>query len=96
MKKSIIYGTLLSLCIFIFGFITREFTLSSYISGIIGIGCLLVSGLLAGVFVSGHQNRANFLTENKDERKKRNKGVYLFALFGIPNFIVALLLTILN
>lgn len=94
MKKSIIIGTALGAVCLLLGIITDYSVLFSYISGGIGLGNFLIAGLLSGVFVSGDKIRANYWTENKEERKKRTESMFIFALFGAPNFISALILTL--
>jgi hypothetical protein len=53
----------------------------------------LIAGLFSGVFISGDQIRANTSIGSGTDRKKRTKGIYVFTLFGAPNFIVAIILT---
>ncbi|MBH9968509.1 DUF5316 family protein [[Bacillus] enclensis] len=94
MKKFFTIGILSGFILFLCGFITglEAFTL---ISGGIGLISLLISALLSGVFISGDKIRANTSIENSQERKERTKKTYAFALFGAPNFIAAIILTVL-
>jgi hypothetical protein len=94
LKKIFIIGILSGCILFICGLLTglEAFTL---ISGGVGLISLLISGLFSGVFISGDKIRANTSIENSQERKKRTKKMYAFALFGTPNFIVAIILTLL-
>ncbi|NUH86404.1 DUF5316 domain-containing protein [Bacillus firmus] len=94
MKKSIIIGTALGAVCLLLGITTGHSVPFSYISGGIGLGSFLIAGLLSGVFVSGDKIRANYWTENQGDRKKRTKSMFIFALFGAPNFISALILTL--
>ncbi|AND41478.1 DUF5316 domain-containing protein [Cytobacillus oceanisediminis] len=95
MKKSFLLGILLSFFLFLFGFSTN---LDAFIliSGGIGLGCLLIAGLLSGVFISGDRIRANFATETSSERQKRYNRMLSFVVFGAPNFLVAILLTLIS
>lgn len=94
MKKSIIIGTVIAAICLLLGVTTSYSVLFTYISGGVGLGSLLISGLVSGVFVSGDKIRANYWTENKGDRKKRTESMYIFALFGAPNFISAIILTL--
>ncbi|MBM7583589.1 hypothetical protein JOC86_000126 [Bacillus pakistanensis] len=95
MKRAFFVGTLVAVIFFICGYFT-ELELFTLASGGLGLVSLLISGLLSGVFISGDQIRANAAIENRDEGKKRKRGMYVFALIGAPNLIVAILLTILS
>lgn len=95
MKKSILFGTITACSLFILALIT-SLDIFIYIVGGLGIVCLLLSGVLGGALISGDQFRANIHTETKDHRDKRNTGMYMLALFGLPNFIASILLTILK
>lgn len=94
LKKIFIIGILSGFILFLCGFITglEAFTL---ISGGIGLISLLISALFSGVFISGDKIRANTSIENSQEKKKRTKNMFGFALFGAPNFIAAIILTIM-
>jgi hypothetical protein len=93
--KILVIGILSALILFICGFLTGldVFTL---VSGIIGLICLLISGLFSGVFISGDKIRANTSTENNEERVKRIRNMYAYALIGFPNFLAAISLIILH
>lgn len=95
LKKIFFIGVLLAFVLFICGYFS-SLELFTLVSGGIGLVSLLISGLLSGVFISGDKIRANDTIEISEERKKRTRSMYGFGLFGAPNFIVAILLTILS
>lgn len=94
LKNIFILGIFIAFILFLCGFLTglEAFTL---ISGGMGLISLLISGLFSGVFISRDKIRAYTSTENSQDRKKRTKYMYAFALFGTPNFIAASLFTVL-
>jgi hypothetical protein len=91
--KFLVIGILSALILFICGFLTGldVFTL---VSGIIGLIGLLISGLFSGVFISGDKIRAHTSIENNEERVKRIRNMYAYALIGFSNFLAAISLTI--
>ncbi|SDT50063.1 hypothetical protein SAMN05444162_4613 [Paenibacillaceae bacterium GAS479] len=50
---------------------------------ILGIVSLAISGILVGAFTSGDRQRANFHSEDADERISKRKWAWWFLLFGI-------------
>ncbi|RBP86212.1 hypothetical protein DFO70_13018 [Cytobacillus firmus] len=95
MKKGFLIGILLAFFLFLFGFFTN-LDVFILISGGIGLGCLLVAGLLSGVFISGDKIRANFTTETSSEGQKRYNRMLTLVAVGAPNFLVAILLTMIS
>jgi high-affinity Fe2+/Pb2+ permease len=93
LKTYFFLGILSGFVLFLGGFFTglEAFT---FITGGIGLISLLIAGVFSGVFISGDKIRANTSIENSQERKKRTKNMYAFALFGVPNFIAAIILTV--
>ncbi|WP_366923120.1 DUF5316 domain-containing protein [Metallumcola ferriviriculae] len=68
---------------------TRDITLINRYATYFGLGCWLLSGVFSGAFVSGHQNRANFSTETKEDRKERQSLTLACFYAGIPGILVA-------
>ncbi|MGP4082925.1 DUF5316 domain-containing protein [Pseudalkalibacillus sp. R45] len=95
MKISLFLGTLVAFTLFLCWYFTKS-ELFITVSGGVGLISLIIAGLLSGVFISGDKIRANTAIEDSKERKKRNKGMFVFTLFGAPNFIVGILLTVLS
>lgn len=56
---------------------------------IIGIIGFLLSGITLGVFTSGEQQRANFYTQTKEDRKSNFKFSLWTGLIGIIAFVIA-------
>ncbi|MDB5054995.1 MAG: hypothetical protein JWM44_3045, partial [Bacilli bacterium] len=52
----------------------------------------LLAALLSGALNSGDRIRANFNTENQEERKARSKMTGQLLLFGVPNLCVSVIL----
>ncbi|WP_054956436.1 DUF5316 domain-containing protein [Paenibacillus dakarensis] len=50
---------------------------------IIGIACLLITGLLSGAFTTGYQQRGNFYADSKDDRRSKQKTANWFFLAGV-------------
>ncbi|MGM0845677.1 MAG: DUF5316 domain-containing protein [Bacillota bacterium] len=68
----------------------------TYICGGIGLISILISGVLSGAFISGDQIRANTATENEQDRRKRLRLMYTFALLGAPHFAASIILLALE
>lgn len=48
-----------------------------------GLACLLVTGLLSGMFTTGYQQRGNFYADSKEDRASKRKianGFFLAAI----------------
>lgn len=69
--------------------LTRDITLINRYSTYFGLGCWLLSGVFSGAFVGGHQNRANFSSETKEDRKERQSLTFACFYAGIPGILVA-------
>ncbi|MBX4147444.1 DUF5316 family protein [Paenibacillus lautus] len=54
-----------------------------------GLACLLVTGLLSGMFTTGYQQRGNFYADSKDNRASREKVSIWFLLAGFVFLAVA-------
>lgn len=67
MKTSFLSGLLLSFLLFILGYMTK-LDIFILISGGIGLGFLLISGILSGAFVNGDKYRANYATETSSNK----------------------------
>ena len=78
------------------GLIFNDWNLALKINGFIVIGCVVLSGILNGSFISGDQFRANYLTETKTNRDNKMKiSKYLLSI-SLPNIIVCIILFIVN
>lgn len=80
----------------IIGFITSDWNLFMKITGFAAIVPLLLSGLLSGALVDGDRLRANFKTETKEDRLRRNKWTFKFFLISLPNLSLLIIIVILG
>ena len=55
----------------------------------VGIGLLVVSGLILGVFTTGPQQRANFFTTPEEDLRKKQKISTILALLAVVSFAIA-------
>lgn len=95
MKKTIILS-LSMMCISIFwGKILNNWMLTIQISGIIGLVCFVIAGILNGTFISGDRLRSNYSTDKKEDRIRRSKITNFVLIVGSPNFILAVVLSLL-
>lgn len=85
-------GTILAL---IYGFFTQRWETTVQIIGWFALVPLLLAGLLAGVFVSGDRNRANYHSGDKETRKARGSWTVRFLLIGAPNAVCVLLFVVI-
>ncbi|MCA1038481.1 DUF5316 domain-containing protein [Bacillus infantis] len=90
MKQALLAGMVLAALAAAGSFAAGDWNLLLMLSGTMSIASILISGLLFGIFVSGEQNRANFHTESKNDRKKRQKIGGGVLLFGLPNMTAVL------
>ncbi|PLR74850.1 DUF5316 domain-containing protein [Bacillus sp. UMB0728] len=90
MRKALLSGIVLAGLAAAGSYGEENWNLLWMLSGTVSIASILISGLLFGVFISGEQNRANFHTESKNDRKKRQKIGGGVLLFGLPNMIAVL------
>ncbi|MFS0861189.1 DUF5316 domain-containing protein [Fredinandcohnia sp. 179-A 10B2 NHS] len=91
MKKSLGIGFLTLGISTIIAVLLQDISLYYKISGGIGIGALILSGVTFGAFISGDRMRANYYSEEKSEREKRVKTATNFFLAGLPNIIGSIL-----
>ncbi|MCA1035178.1 DUF5316 domain-containing protein [Bacillus infantis] len=90
MRKALLTGIVLAGLAAAGSFAADDWNLLVMLSGTVSLISISISGLLFGVFTSGEQNRANFHTESKNDRKKRQKIGGCVLLFGLPNMIAVL------
>lgn len=60
-----------------------------YFYGCITIGALVLSIILSGAMLSGDRLRANFNTENAEDRERRDRLVVNILLFAFPYALIA-------
>lgn len=92
MKKTFIIGFGVALLLLILGFFTKNTALYGTISIAIAIVFLLIGGLTSGVFNSGDRMRANYHTENKEDRAKRSKVSLISGIIALPHFLAGIVL----
>ncbi|MFT4417146.1 DUF5316 domain-containing protein [Fredinandcohnia humi] len=92
LKVGLLVGTCISVFLFLMAYFTQQAEPYSVISGTFGIICLLLAGIVSDSFVNGDHRRANFYTEDANDRKKKISYAIIFFLLGAPNLIVAVLL----
>lgn len=90
MRKALLTGIVLAGLAAAGSFAADDWNLLVMLSGTVSLISISISGLLFGVFTNGEQNRANFHTESKNDRKKRQKIGGCVLLFGLPNMIAVL------
>ncbi|WP_312148872.1 DUF5316 domain-containing protein [Paenibacillus odorifer] len=61
----------------------------------IGLGFFIISGICVGAFTTGTQQRGNFYSESKQDRKGKNKVANWSALGGLISLAVAGILYLL-
>ena len=96
LKLSFLLGSILAIIGLLIGLIFNDWNLALKINGFIVIGCVVLSGILNGSFISGDQFRANYLTETKTNRDNKMKiSKYLLSI-SLPNIIVCIILFVVN
>ena len=96
LKLSFLLGSILAIIGLLIGLIFNDWNLALKINGFIVIGCVVLSGILNGSFISGDQFRANFLTETKDYRDNKMRiSKYLLSI-SLPNIIVCIIIFAVN
>ncbi|WP_100489057.1 DUF5316 domain-containing protein [Sporolactobacillus pectinivorans] len=90
--KFFLYGIGLGVLLLIIGAVTPFHLFFSGAAGIIAVVSLLISGIFSGTFVNGDQNRANYWTENQQERGQRAGISFRLFLFGSPLLAVCIIL----
>ncbi|ASA23326.1 DUF5316 family protein [Paenibacillus donghaensis] len=61
-----------------------------------GLAFILISGIFIGGFTTGYQQRGNFYSEQKEDRKMKRKVANWSALAGIISFAIAGIIHLLN
>ncbi|AWV34127.1 DUF5316 domain-containing protein [Paenibacillus sp. FSL H7-0716] len=61
----------------------------------IGLGFFIISGICVGAFTTGTQQRGNFYSESKQDRKIKNKVANGSALGGLISLAIAGILYLL-
>jgi hypothetical protein len=90
MKKALLSGIILACLAAAGSFAADDWNFLVMLCGAVAIASILISGLLFNVFISGEQNRANFHTESRNDRNRRQKIGWRILLFGLPNMIAVL------
>ena len=95
-RKSVILGLIIAAVSIVVGKILSKWMLTIEISGVIGLICLCIAGLLNGSFISGDMNRANYSFDTEEDRNKKSRITnFLFAV-GLPNIILTIIVLLLN
>lgn len=94
--KLIGVGFIVGALLFLLGYFTQFHYLFIIVSGILGAGSLVISGMASGALVSGDRNRANFAIEDKEGRTQRTSMVQKLFLFGAPILAACILLIALT
>ncbi|MET1250023.1 DUF5316 domain-containing protein [Sporolactobacillus sp. STCC-11] len=94
--KLLMAGFIVGALLFLLGYFTPFHYLFIVVSGILGAGSLVISGMASGAFVSGDRNRANLAAEDKEGRSERTNMVTKLFLFGAPIFAACILLIALT
>jgi len=89
-------GSIVGVLLFLLGHFTQFHYFFIVVSGILGAGSLVISGMASGAFVSGDRNRANLAGEDREERRQRTSMMQKLFLFGAPIFAACLLLIALT
>lgn len=89
-------GSIVGVLLFLLGYFTQFHYFFIVVSGILGAGSLVISGMASGAFVSGDRNRANLAGEDREERRQRTSMMQKLFLFGAPIFAACLLLIALT
>ena len=63
MKKTIILSLSIMCISIILGKVLNNWMLTIQISGIIGLVCFVIAGILNGAFISGDRLRSNYFTD---------------------------------
>ncbi|WP_188456715.1 DUF5316 domain-containing protein [Virgibacillus oceani] len=92
MKKAIYFGFGIASLLFILGYFLKNAHLFGSIAMGIGLIFFAIGGLSGGAFIDGNQLRANFHTETKEDRGKRQKIILISGVIAIPNFAAGVLL----
>jgi len=96
LKLSFLLGSVLAIIGLLIGLAFNDWNLALKINGFIVVGCVVLSGILTGSFISGDQFRANYLTETKANRGNKMKiSKYLLSI-SLPNIIVCIILFAVN
>ncbi|TFB19490.1 hypothetical protein E3U55_10005 [Filobacillus milosensis] len=89
-----ISGLVVALMAVFAGFVTTNWDITLVIALIAGIAPLFYAGLMSGAFVDGDRNRANYHTQDKNERESRYQLMKKLLLFASPNLITIALIFI--
>ncbi|WP_156288755.1 DUF5316 domain-containing protein [Oceanobacillus salinisoli] len=95
MKQAFFIGCGISFILILTAFITRDYGLYGKVLLGFGIISVVISALLGGVFLSGPEIRANFHTESKEDRKRRNNTMLVTGIFALPNLVAAAFLLLI-
>ncbi|WP_099157404.1 DUF5316 domain-containing protein [Virgibacillus ndiopensis] len=94
MKKTFSVAFGVALLLLVLGYFTKNTELFGSIAMGIGLVFFAIGGLVGGAFISGNQIQANFHTETKEDRSKRQKLLLISGAIALPNFAVGVLLLI--
>ncbi|MEN6460634.1 MAG: DUF5316 domain-containing protein [Syntrophomonas sp.] len=92
MKKSLLLGITSAFIGVLTGLFLRDWSMTTKICGYIGLGCLLLAGIFEGSFLSGDRIRANYSSETKDTRNRRENIASYFFIISVPNVLAIILL----
>ncbi|MFT0855771.1 DUF5316 domain-containing protein [Bacillus swezeyi] len=89
MKKAFLSGVAVCLISVLISAAAGDWTYLYKISGVCGLGAILLSALLSGVFSSGGRFGGNHHSETKEHRDSSSKMTNGLAVFGLPNLLAA-------
>jgi hypothetical protein len=89
--KYFLFGIGISFLSLVVTLITDDWSLLYKITGIVGVVCLGIAGLLSGSFVSGDQFARNYNSESQEDRFNRISNVSKILMIGAPNIIIAVI-----
>ncbi|MEC5423759.1 DUF5316 domain-containing protein [Virgibacillus sp. C22-A2] len=97
MKKTFLIAFIVSLVLFLLGIVTGNIEFYGSITLGIGVVFLLIGALFSGAFISGEQLRANYHTETKEDRSRKNKTMSISIIIALPHLVAGgLLFTYFN
>ncbi|WP_391120973.1 DUF5316 domain-containing protein [Psychrobacillus sp. L3] len=94
--KYLLVGIGISFISMVVALIMSDWSLLYKITGIVGVACIGIAGLLSGGFVSGDQFARNYNSESHEDRFNRISNVSKILMIGAPNIIVAITALYLN
>jgi hypothetical protein len=94
--RAFLFGIVLVIIGVVVSTLSKNWRLIFDVSGMIGLGSWVLAGIFSGAFIGGDRIRANYHTEDKDNREQKTNWSTTLFLLGLPNIIAVVIVMLIR